>query len=361
MPGDPAARPPRSDVIDGFRALAILIVLVFHYTVRWAPPLNPGDYYHYAGTYPEWLRLGQFGVHIFFVISGLVIAMTIVKSGSVLDFAVRRLSRLYPAYVVAATLVTLVVVASGGPFHVSVKDYLATLTMAALNLGAQFVDGAYWSLLVEIKFYFWVAVSFVVLKRRFWIGVIAIGAVGTALHPFAPRLAEQALLASSLPLFLIGMAAWYHIFNAERVPAAALLLTGLALYAANAGEIVRAVADPALIVPAHVLILGGTALMLVLLRFWSGARLGPLAYVGRASYSWYLVHQRIGVTLIGWLTMRFGVPDLPAFLAATALSLAIASAMFEWVEKPAQRIILRAWHHGRAHRLDRPKIDAPAA
>jgi len=343
----------RSEVIDGFRAISIFSVLLFHYLVRWSPPLNSDDFYGYHYRYSEFFRIGQFGVHIFFVISGLVIAMTIVKSQSVVDFAVRRFARLYPAYFVAATLLAVIISISGGVLHVSLRDYLATLTMAAPQLGAHYVDGAYWSLFVEVKFYILVAALFVVLKNNFWVGLIAVSLIGAVIRPYYPHMAELLLMVHFLPLFLIGISGWYYIYNSQIGVAAALLATGLLCYALNAASLVQEMRAPSLDFVAHTMILGGAAVMMFMLRFRSYTRFGPLAYIGRASYSWYLIHQSLGVIVISFLCGRLGFPDFVGFGTALVLSLAVACAMFEWVELPAQRMILRSWHHGRAHLLGR--------
>ena len=38
-------------VLDGFRAIAILAVLLHHYLPRWAPPDHPQNLYGYTSTY----------------------------------------------------------------------------------------------------------------------------------------------------------------------------------------------------------------------------------------------------------------------------------------------------------------------
>ncbi|MCK5889714.1 MAG: acyltransferase [Methylococcales bacterium] len=72
--------------IDGLRAFAILLVIVFH-------------------AYPRLLRGGFIGVDIFFVISGYLITRIILKgvnqgSFSLLDFYSRRIKRIFPALLV---------------------------------------------------------------------------------------------------------------------------------------------------------------------------------------------------------------------------------------------------------------------
>ena len=81
------------------------------------------------------------------MISGVVIAMTLIKSRDMLEFGYRRVSRLYPAFILAATFTFLISHLFGSPpLQASLKDYLLTLTFVGENLGGHYVDGAYWSL-----------------------------------------------------------------------------------------------------------------------------------------------------------------------------------------------------------------------
>jgi len=72
----------RSD-IDGLRALAVILVVIFH-------------------AFPEWLPGGFIGVDIFFVISGFLISSILLENlkenrFSFLDFYLRRIRRIFPA------------------------------------------------------------------------------------------------------------------------------------------------------------------------------------------------------------------------------------------------------------------------
>ncbi len=76
--------------IDGLRALAVCVVLIFH-------------------AFPEFLPSGFVGVDIFFVISGFLISGIIFdalknKSFSFLDFYARRIKRIYPALILVLTV-----------------------------------------------------------------------------------------------------------------------------------------------------------------------------------------------------------------------------------------------------------------
>ena len=349
----------RNDTIDGFRALAIFAVMAFHYGVRWTPPQAPVDLYGYARAYPAWLELGRFGVEVFFVISGFVIAMTVSRCATAVEFGWRRFARLYPAYVVCATI-TFLAMAAAGPavFKVSAGDWLANFTMAAPMVGFDYVDGAYWSLLVEVKFYAVVALSFAVLRQRFWIAVAGVAVLGAAASLVRTDAAAKWLIAPYMPLFLLGMAGWLWIEAGRRGAAAACLATAAVTYVVTSGYLVGGLLAPGLRIWGHLAILGPSFLMLGLLTL-RPLDLGPLGYLGRCSYSLYLLHQKIGVTIIGALTPF--APDWAAMAAAVGVCVAGAVALYELVEKPAQRGLTGLWRRRAAtwHGVGKTRGETP--
>ena len=80
--------------IDGLRAVAVLSVIIFHLKNRWLPG-------------------GFLGVDIFFVISGFLITNIILSeiqngSFSFRDFYTRRIKRIYPAFIAAVSLASVI-------------------------------------------------------------------------------------------------------------------------------------------------------------------------------------------------------------------------------------------------------------
>lgn len=328
----------RNDTIDAFRGIAILGVLLFHYTVRWAPPWYGTNLYGYGRAYPQVLVLGATGVYLFFVISGLVITMTVLRSRSGFEFAVRRVARLYPAFLVGICLTLLFSgISAMAAFKVSFGDAVANLTMNAPAFHRGYVDGAYWSLAIEIKFYALVALSYALLRERFWIAIAGVAALG--LGVFAFGITRQILLAPYGPLFLAGMAAWYWLFEKRRLPALVLAFESLILYAAYRHTF--ELSNVSTWAP-HLCLWISVAVLVALLAVGRNTRMGPLCAIGRVSYSLYLVHQNIGVIIIASLT-AIGLSDIPAFLTASGVCFAAAALMFRFVELPAQRAIMSAY------------------
>lgn len=322
----------RNTIIDAYRGIAILGVMAYHYFIRWA------DLYGFDHAYSPWMKLGAYGVSPFFVVSGLVIAASVQRSGPV-DFLVRRAARLYPAFVFSAVL-TFVLMRLFGPEHFqrSFWDLAASLTMDARMLDRRYVDGTYWCVAVEIKFYLWVALARWLLKDMFWLGLIGV-ALASALH-LGPEW-EYLTLSMWWPFFLMGMAGAFFIREGHRGVAGVLLAVALALYAIDRPGTLAV----------DVFCWGLGLSLLALLAWapeWRPWPLRLLAGVGLVSYPLYLVHQNIGVSMIAGQTGR-GMPDLVAVAIAAATMLGLAWAIHRRLEVPAgARILL--WYDRRFRR-----------
>ncbi|MFK0114904.1 acyltransferase family protein [Streptomyces sp. NPDC090994] len=176
-------------VIDGIRLVAALMVALHHFAgtertdrpgnVIWGRPV--GDIMptvHHVGTY------GWIGVEIFFVISGFVICMSS-WGRTPRQFFVSRVIRLYPAYWFAVLFTTAVLVAVPGVWErLKVREILLNLTMLQSGSAVPNVDGVYWTLWSELRFYllFLVVVAMGLTYRR----VVAFCCVWGAVAMLAP-------------------------------------------------------------------------------------------------------------------------------------------------------------------------------
>ena len=137
--------------LDLLRFLAACGVMLYHYTYH-APRhhLSP-DSFPLLG---QIFKYGYLGVDAFFILSGFVILLTAYDKDAV-GFTVARIVRLYPAYWICVTLTTLAVVLTGtGHSPITLGQYLANLTMVHGFFGIGDVSGVYWTLAVELQFYF---------------------------------------------------------------------------------------------------------------------------------------------------------------------------------------------------------------
>lgn len=352
-----ADKTKRNEAIDAFRALSILAVLGFHYCVRWTSPHDPAPHFPAAADYADItiFQYGWAGVQLFFMISGFVILKTLLGTESLPQFAANRIARLWPPLILCAALTAIVVSLIGPPdWHRGILDYLASLTLIdpylisrATGHNLSFVDGAYWSLWVEVRFYAWAALLFLVAGRKHFIGaLLALTTLGFGLSLFAlPDAATLALELILFPMYLPYFTFGVLIFaisdrrsnvNSWRLWVmtawtSALILAGSYVHFPhwNTG-VPSGFAIANLIMIAAML---SVALNLGWLRFIAQP---PLVLIGQASYSLYLLHQSIGVSIMIALTMG-GLPAGPVILAVTAGMIAFSIFLYLYFENPARR------------------------
>ena len=135
-------------VIEAFRGLAAVMVLVHHYSYALERP---------AGLSFAWLHFFHNGVDLFFVISGFLFAPYLLGEASIgpLAFIIRRAFRLYPLYFISLTL-------GGLTLWYDKKDvipefikhifFLQALPVFSLSQ-VGFFSLIYWTLPVEVAFY----------------------------------------------------------------------------------------------------------------------------------------------------------------------------------------------------------------
>ncbi|MGV9556485.1 acyltransferase family protein [Streptomyces sp. NPDC003522] len=151
-------RRPRLYAVDGIRLLAALMVALHHYagTYRVDRPDNPIWGRPVSEIMPTVFHVasyGWIGVEIFFVISGFVICMSC-WGRTPRQFFVSRVIRLYPAYWFAVLFTTGVLAAVPGVWErLRARDVLLNLTMLQSGSGVRNVDGVYWTLWSELRFY----------------------------------------------------------------------------------------------------------------------------------------------------------------------------------------------------------------
>lgn len=206
----------RVELFDLLRLVAILGVAAFHFGF-----LGPTSIGTDKVLFPEWApfaRYGYLGVPIFFAISGFVIAYS-AEGRSATTFAIARFSRIYPGFLLCMTLTFLVTLGFGAPlFRTSAAQWFANLAIAAPSFGQPYMDLPYWSLVIEVTFYAWMAVlmAFGLFPRR--IDVIVLVWLGISLAnelTIDSRIIERVFLADYSGFFATGLLA-YEIFRGRR-------------------------------------------------------------------------------------------------------------------------------------------------
>ncbi len=142
--------------LDGWRAVAILLVMVAHGGLALLQPLGLGV----GSTAHDWTKYGTIGVDIFFGISGLLICSRLLEerdkwgSVSLRAFYIRRACRIFPPYLTVVAAIALLAALSIIP--ATRQELWACLffyrNYLPQTLGGWFT-GHFWSLAVEEHFY----------------------------------------------------------------------------------------------------------------------------------------------------------------------------------------------------------------
>ncbi|MFH8407234.1 acyltransferase family protein [Streptomyces sp. NPDC018019] len=340
----------RLAALDGLRLLAALMVVFYHY-IALARPWG-----HATGTiFPTAHKAAQYGwlgVEVFFLISGFVICMS-VWGRTVGEFAVSRLTRLFPAYW-AAILLTAVVV-KAWPEVASLRGWdhvITNLTMLQGGNNTPDIDPVYWTLFVELKFYLIVVV--VMLFGVTYRNCLILCGVWTAAAALAPVLGTPLLTAFAMPqyapFFIAGIA--FYLMRRYRTNAILWAIVVLQLLLAQryidyrlAINLGKAAAEALPSWPARLIIVVGFALVgAIALGHFDRIQWKWLTTAGALTYPLYLIHMNIGMTLIHHFRNRFPAPVLVA--SVTVLMLVAAWLIHRIIERPVGKWLRTTMRRG---------------
>jgi len=335
-----AAREQRFVFLDALRGLAALWVLLFHY-------FEAGHAKELERVLPGWvtvfLRSGHFGVPIFFVLSGFVIAHSVgnqrVDSRFIGRFMLRRSIRLDPMYWFSIAAVVAVGFLSPLP-HVqlpSAPQLAAHLFYAQGLLGFQQINNVCWTLCLEVQFYLVFCLMLLVIQRfrrsaqdHRSLVTIAVLCGG---------------LAALWPLGLAHFSVWHGLFLPQWYSFLAGVFAYWTFQKQLPGYWFYLFAGSLLVSPVAYRHFPGLAAIIGLLILFAGRRgkLGgwfiwrPLQVLGAISYSLYLLHNP-ATGMIGGLaytTPRTAAWELFWLVVIAALVCAIAYLAWRFIERPS--------------------------
>jgi peptidoglycan/LPS O-acetylase OafA/YrhL len=326
--------------IDGLRAIAVLLVVLFHININ----LIPGGY---------------IGVDIFFVISGFLITKIIhneISSGkfSITNFYVRRARRIIPA--LTSTIIVTSIFATVMLYPSELVDYAKSAIASALfsaniyffsslNYFSPSADEIpllhLWSLGVEEQFYILFPIFLIAVAK------VRMSAVATTCALLVASVTASAYMLESTPsaaFYLLPFRAFEILigsvialalmrYTPSRKSSFILCLTGLLGIAFASAMYTHATKFPGLAallpcVAAALIIVAGKNSDTTLSRVL-GNRV--LVFVGKISFSLYLVHWPIIVFL-----KRYNpdITNLQFTVIAFSLSMLLAALNFQIIEKP---------------------------
>lgn len=317
--------------LDILRGVSAILIVLYHYTVRYNEnPLTEGYHTNWDFHCP----FGFAAVTTFFVMSGFFSGKILVGQLKPARTFLRRLNRLLPTFWVCATISAVLLYCIWKEASVSFVDYLGNLTMLPGLLRVRAIDGAYWTMQLELFWALWV--SFLLLFKKTsqrlycllaWICFsIVMSFFNEIQHPVlsAFRVVFMTSFSSS---FIAGVCLW--IIQNDRLD---MKLMYIILCLCMVNQIVQrqTIYHDIFFVVSVLVILIHKRLDVcistknILLKF--------LIWIASFSYPLYLLHQMIGFAII-WHLRKLGIEGEWMILVPIGFNVMLAILIHNHIEK----------------------------
>jgi peptidoglycan/LPS O-acetylase OafA/YrhL len=331
----------RLPALDLLRLAAVGAVILYHYGF-WGPASHGVPQVALPALAPL-AQYGFLGVPVFFAISGFVIAYS-AEGRTAVGFAIARFSRIYPTFVLCMTLTFAATILFGaGHFTVTPTQWFGNLFVAAPLVGQPYIDTSYWSLVIEIVFYAWVAafIALGIFPRRIDAIILAWLAITFAneLTIDAP-IFEKLFMADDSGFFAVGLLIYQHYRGRRGAKLWALcaLTLGTAVFQAvhkieRLGVHTHGSFDPRIVAAICVVSLGLVLLATRIKRVPLPAKIVLAA--GGITYPLYLLHMQFG-----YVMFMASAPERNVEVVACAIVSGVCLLSFvvwRFAEIPAQR------------------------
>ncbi|MET7433369.1 acyltransferase [Streptomyces flaveolus] len=345
--------------LTGMRFIAALLVFAFHTT--WQTSFVAGGGGRFLGD--VFANAGFYGVSFFFVLSGFVLTWSARPQDTAPGFWRRRMVKIYPNHLVTFAAAAVLMLIAGEVF--TTQGTLANLFLVQAWIPRiqvpNTMNAVSWSLSCELFFYLSFPLLLRLLNRlpvrRLW----ALAGVLAAMTVLAPVVARYGIGGTPLPFIADGSLSFEQIWFVYFFPPVRALEFVLGMVAAR---LVLAGAWPRLgLLPAGLIAVGGytvnstvpylygvagtAALWLTPLVAAAATadehgtrspfRSRALVRLGELSFAFYMVHGLVVTYTFRWLvadTHLAPAVGAATLLGALLLALALAHALFTWVEAP---------------------------
>jgi peptidoglycan/LPS O-acetylase OafA/YrhL len=338
---------------DGLRALAVLTVMVDHFSAD--VPNFPS---------PDWIHLGATGVRLFLVLSGYFITASLRRARDRMDagelsagktmaaFYWRRFLRIGPAYLVFAAIALLLDL--GAIRHNWAWVFTGTVNwLIAWNDQWPLAISHLWSICVQEQFYlFWPLLILLVPRKWMLSAIIAVAFAGVAFRIgcvifSVPIIARWVLPFGSLDSLAAGAAlGWCG--GRLRASRGGWVLAWLCLSMLTVAAVLRN-GDPTKLKSVLVEPLEAGAFVILVARTATGfdgniARFlsnAGLVFAGRISYGLYIYHILVAMVVNRWLPsqMRFLITISSLRLVVFGIvTLFVAALSWRSLEQPINRL-----------------------
>jgi len=323
------------------RGIAVLAVCFCHF----GKPLSHGpvlpDIFAWLGEY------GQYGVHIFFVISGFVIPYSLYRAKYEINdyfrFLYKRFLRLHPPYLVGLAITLMLAAASYHSRHIPNPESVESIIKYLFYIQTPADNPVFWTLRIEAEYYIFIGLFFVLLLKWPQLTLIAGTAVLLALSQTVAI--EYIGLLKFIVFFLIGTVGYLIYVKGEKPYLEMGVLLTLIVFSFAFYEL------PASIV---------SLLTIAVVLYFRRPVHNVLEFPGEISYSLYLIHFPVGIKMINLLQRHIAPANQwILFFAATIVCFGLAWLFWMFIEKPSAGLSNRV-KYGKA-RAPQPVVETSVA
>jgi len=328
----------RIESLDWLRGLMAMSIMFYHMTYWHFFPLDSS---FFLG------KLGVYGVSIFFILSGL--SMAIVYSKFIVDkrtaviFYVRRIFRIWPLLWICITLVTLPSMITGGEVSI-VKVFINLTTLFGFIAPHSYINAGAWSIGNEMVYYAFTPFIIILYERSKVKGnlMLLISFIVALLFAFFFLDAQKSLSEewstyinpfNNIFLYIAGVAIYYNLKNIDIKASLLSILFGISLaifmfYPVDGDKIAIVTG-----VNRVVFLFASIILVISFYKFSSYNIIPksiqyPLEQLGIATYGVYLFHPVLNSYIV-YAFKKVGIEN-PLILVATVVVLTISIALISF-------------------------------
>lgn len=307
--------------IDMLRGIVALLVCLYHFTNGFLPSEHP-LYFIFSRAY--------LGVEIFFVISGFVIPYTMYKSHyqwkDAGRFMLKRLARIEPPYWMSIALIFILdYLASFSKYYkdkvidLDWKDIFYHVMHVNDFINKPWLKGIYWSLAIEIQYYLLIALIFpFLLFKNYYISFAVL--IAFCLARWLNWDHTVLYYGCHFTIGILLFNAYIDTINIKILLFSLMVTFGLTYWSFDIYHLSA--------------VLGGT-----LFIYYFNYAIKALVFLGKISYSFYLIHIQVGWSLIDVFIKFYPDGNRVLFILISILVAISSATLFYWlVEKPSHRL-----------------------
>lgn len=313
----------RFGILDPMRFLAAFAVVFYHYSI-----------YLDDGLASSILKFGYLGVNFFFLLSGFVIMFS-AQNRSAFGFAFARALRLYPSFILCL-IITIVVAYFINGERFTKASVLLNMTIMNDYFGVANIDGVYWTLQAELKFYGCVFFLLLVGAFSYWRYWLSIWLLLSSSHYFIGQPYFLGwIINPEYSFYFIGGVCAYLMYKfpsdlmVKLIFLCAMIFSFFVAYE-QSSDFMLNVSHSSRLVSSCIVLVFFAFFYFLSHGFFNVKKRSFLILLGVMSYPIYLIHNKAGKAIIELMRIEVGI--ISAIICATSAVIIISYLVVKFEE-----------------------------